>query len=207
MLSSCAYVTKFYVKPSTLLSGLISSSQQPVKSHRGPWKDSCVSLPAVGKACERADRHTLVPLLRWCAAFSRLLSSYLPGCRQLIVAPCLLPVLVSVSSVYINNFPPPLRHFFHSFLFLLAPSHLLKSITPRHSLLAYITYKMMSVNKWVPIAVSLICPPLAVFMCDGFGKSFFVNVFFCCCIWFPGVLHALHIVGKTRFKEGVDDEK
>lgn len=64
----------------------------------------------------------------------------------------------------------------------------------------------MAVNKWIPIAVSLICPPLAVFMCDGFGKSLGVNIFFCCCIWFPGVLHGLHIVGKTRFKEDADEK-
>lgn len=65
---------------------------------------------------------------------------------------------------------------------------------------------MMAVNKWIPIVVSCFVPPLAVYMCDGFGKSLAVNIFFCCCIWFPGVLHALHIVGKTRFKGDVDEK-
>lgn len=67
----------------------------------------------------------------------------------------------------------------------------------------------MTVNKWVPIAVCCIVPPLAVYMCEGFGMSFLVNCGFCCCIWFPGVLHALHIVGKNRFKgeEDFEDEK
>ena len=66
---------------------------------------------------------------------------------------------------------------------------------------------MIDSRKWLPIAVACFCPPAAVYMCDGAGKSLLVNIFFCCCIWFPGVLHAMHIIGKTRFREDSLEEK
>lgn len=69
----------------------------------------------------------------------------------------------------------------------------------------------MEVNKWLLIAIACFCPPLSVFLCDGAGKSLLVNIFFCCCIWFPGFLHAMHIIGKTKFQDNIefhgDEEK
>ena len=64
----------------------------------------------------------------------------------------------------------------------------------------------MAINKWALIGITCFCPPLAVYLCEGAKISVLVNVFFCCCIWFPGVLHALHIIGKTRFKDEYTDE-
>lgn len=56
-------------------------------------------------------------------------------------------------------------------------------------------------KKFFYVVVAFVMPPAAVIMCDGFKLSLLVNCFFCCCIWIPGMLHAMYIVGKTKFQE------
>ena len=51
-------------------------------------------------------------------------------------------------------------------------------------------------NKLVLIIVSLLLPPLAVFLKKGVGKDLAINVLLCIQIWLPGVVHALWVVTR-----------
>ena len=51
-------------------------------------------------------------------------------------------------------------------------------------------------NKLVLIIVSLLLPPLAVFLKKGVGKDLAINVLLCILIWLPGVVHALWVVTR-----------
>lgn len=48
-------------------------------------------------------------------------------------------------------------------------------------------------NKIVLIIVSLLLPPLAVFLKKGVGKDLLINVLLCFLIWVPGIIHALWV--------------
>lgn len=53
-------------------------------------------------------------------------------------------------------------------------------------------------SKFLLYILALIFPPIAVYSLEGANKTFWVNLFLCCCIWFPGILHALYIVNKSE---------
>lgn len=57
----------------------------------------------------------------------------------------------------------------------------------------------MDSEKIVAIILAIFLPPLAVFMKDGLGPSFWLNCLLCIFVWFPGILHALYVVLKDWF--------
>jgi uncharacterized membrane protein YqaE (UPF0057 family) len=46
-------------------------------------------------------------------------------------------------------------------------------------------------NKLVLIILSLLIPPLAVFLKKGAGKDLIINIVLCLFFWVPGIIHAL----------------
>lgn len=46
-------------------------------------------------------------------------------------------------------------------------------------------------NKIVLVILSILLPPLAVFIKHGAGKDLVINILLCLVFWVPGVLHAL----------------
>jgi uncharacterized membrane protein YqaE (UPF0057 family) len=46
-------------------------------------------------------------------------------------------------------------------------------------------------NKIVALIISIILPPLAVYLSKGAGKDLLINVLLCLLMWLPGVLHAI----------------
>ena len=51
-------------------------------------------------------------------------------------------------------------------------------------------------NKIILIILSIILPPLAVFLEKGAGKDFVINIILCLFFYVPGILHALWVVLK-----------
>lgn len=51
--------------------------------------------------------------------------------------------------------------------------------------------------------VALLLPPLAVLSC-GKPMQFVLNMMLCCCLWIPGVIHALCVVGEHKADERTD---
>jgi uncharacterized membrane protein YqaE (UPF0057 family) len=51
-------------------------------------------------------------------------------------------------------------------------------------------------NKLLLIILSLLLPPLAVFLKAGAGKDFVINLLLCLLFWIPGVVHALWVCMK-----------
>ena len=51
-------------------------------------------------------------------------------------------------------------------------------------------------NKFVLIIISLLLPPLTVFLKEGVGKHFFINIVLCLFFYVPGILHALYLTLK-----------
>ncbi len=43
------------------------------------------------------------------------------------------------------------------------------------------------------IILSVILPPLAVFLEKGLGKDFLINLILSLIFWIPGVIHALYV--------------
>lgn len=43
------------------------------------------------------------------------------------------------------------------------------------------------------IILSVILPPLAVFLNKGLGKDFLINLILSLIFWVPGVIHALYV--------------
>ncbi|MBN2373895.1 YqaE/Pmp3 family membrane protein [bacterium] len=54
----------------------------------------------------------------------------------------------------------------------------------------------MIMNKIFLIIISIILPPLGVFLKSGFGKDFIINVILCLLFYIPGILHALWVVTR-----------
>ncbi|BFM17266.1 YqaE/Pmp3 family membrane protein [Maricurvus nonylphenolicus] len=48
-------------------------------------------------------------------------------------------------------------------------------------------------NKLVLIILSLLLPPVAVFLKKGAGKDLVINIVLCLLMFFPGVVHALWV--------------
>jgi uncharacterized membrane protein YqaE (UPF0057 family) len=51
-------------------------------------------------------------------------------------------------------------------------------------------------NKLVLIILSLLLPPVAVFLKKGAGKDLVINIVLCLLMFFPGVVHALWVTLK-----------
>lgn len=51
-------------------------------------------------------------------------------------------------------------------------------------------------NKLVLIILSLLIPPVAVFLKNGAGKDLIINIILCFVFFVPAVIHALWIVSK-----------
>lgn len=51
-------------------------------------------------------------------------------------------------------------------------------------------------NKIILIILSILLPPLAVFLEKGAGKDFVINIILCLFFYVPGILHALWVVLK-----------
>lgn len=48
-------------------------------------------------------------------------------------------------------------------------------------------------NKLVLIILSILLPPLAVFLKSGAGKDLVINILLCFLFWIPAVVHALWV--------------
>ena len=46
-------------------------------------------------------------------------------------------------------------------------------------------------NKIVALIVSILLPPLAVFLKNGAGKDLVINIVLCFFFWVPGIIHAI----------------
>jgi len=53
-----------------------------------------------------------------------------------------------------------------------------------------------SSNKILMIVISLLLPPLAVFLMKGVGKDLLINIVLCIFMWFPGIVHSLWLLLK-----------
>ena len=49
----------------------------------------------------------------------------------------------------------------------------------------------------IRILLSVVLPPLGVFLQVGFGKDFWINVVLTLLGYFPGLIHAIWIIGKV----------
>ena len=48
-------------------------------------------------------------------------------------------------------------------------------------------------NKLVAIIVSILLPPVAVFLKKGAGKDLVINILLCFLFWVPAVIHAIYV--------------
>lgn len=48
-------------------------------------------------------------------------------------------------------------------------------------------------NKIVAIILSILLPPIAVFLKKGVGSDLIINIVLCLLMWVPGVIHALWV--------------
>ena len=46
------------------------------------------------------------------------------------------------------------------------------------------------------IILSIVLPPLAVFLQHGLGSKFFINLILTILMWLPGVIHAFYVNSK-----------
>lgn len=46
-------------------------------------------------------------------------------------------------------------------------------------------------NKLVALIISILIPPLAVYLKKGAGKDLVINILLCILMWVPGILHAI----------------
>jgi len=51
-------------------------------------------------------------------------------------------------------------------------------------------------NKIVLIIISILLPPLAVFLKKGFGKALIINIILCLVLYVPGIIHAIWVVTR-----------
>ncbi|NQT27412.1 YqaE/Pmp3 family membrane protein [candidate division KSB1 bacterium] len=49
-------------------------------------------------------------------------------------------------------------------------------------------------NKVLLFILSILLPPLAVYLVKGVKKDFWINIILCIFFWVPGIIHALYIV-------------
>ncbi|MEM8548248.1 MAG: YqaE/Pmp3 family membrane protein [Pseudomonadota bacterium] len=48
-------------------------------------------------------------------------------------------------------------------------------------------------NKIVALIVSILLPPLAVFLKNGAGKDLVINLLLCLLFWVPAIVHAIWV--------------
>jgi len=48
-------------------------------------------------------------------------------------------------------------------------------------------------NKLLLIIISILLPPLAVFLQKGAGTDLIINIVLCIFFWLPGILHSLWV--------------
>jgi len=51
-------------------------------------------------------------------------------------------------------------------------------------------------NKLLLIILSILLPPVAVFLKNGAGKDLIINIVLCFFMWVPGIIHALWLTTK-----------
>lgn len=49
-------------------------------------------------------------------------------------------------------------------------------------------------NKILLIILSILLPPLAVFLKKGIGKDLIINIILCLLFYIPGIIHSLWVV-------------
>ncbi|RAU83482.1 YqaE/Pmp3 family membrane protein [Pontibacter arcticus] len=54
-----------------------------------------------------------------------------------------------------------------------------------------------SATNVVEIILAILLPPLAVFLHDGIGTSFWINIILTLLFFLPGIIHALLVVTDT----------
>jgi uncharacterized membrane protein YqaE (UPF0057 family) len=50
----------------------------------------------------------------------------------------------------------------------------------------------------IKIIISIILPPLGVFMQVGIGKHFWLNILLTLCGYIPGIIHAIWVIAKNK---------
>lgn len=50
----------------------------------------------------------------------------------------------------------------------------------------------------VNVIISILLPPLAVFLKEGTSKNFIINIILTLCFWVPGIVHALWVVTREK---------
>lgn len=50
----------------------------------------------------------------------------------------------------------------------------------------------------IKIIISIILPPLGVFMQVGIGKHFWLNILLTLCGYLPGIVHAIWVIAKNK---------
>jgi uncharacterized membrane protein YqaE (UPF0057 family) len=50
----------------------------------------------------------------------------------------------------------------------------------------------------IKIIISIILPPLGVFMQVGIGKHFWLNILLTLCGYIPGIIHAIWVIAKDK---------
>lgn len=50
------------------------------------------------------------------------------------------------------------------------------------------------------ILIAILLPPLGVALDRGIGKDFLINIILTLLGYFPGIIHAVYIIAKPKFK-------
>ena len=50
----------------------------------------------------------------------------------------------------------------------------------------------------VRIIAAILLPPLGVFLQVGLGRAFWINVILTLLFYFPGLIHAIYVIGSTK---------
>jgi uncharacterized membrane protein YqaE (UPF0057 family) len=54
------------------------------------------------------------------------------------------------------------------------------------------------IMELIKIIISIILPPLGVFMQVGIGKHFWLNILLTLCGYIPGIVHAIWVIAKNK---------
>ncbi len=60
---------------------------------------------------------------------------------------------------------------------------------------------MISDNKLVMIIIALFLPPLAVFLQEGLGKQFVINIILILFFFLPSSIHALWLIATSEERD------
>jgi len=52
------------------------------------------------------------------------------------------------------------------------------------------------------LVLAILLPPLAVFLQEGTGKRFWIDVVLTFLAWIPGVLYAVYVLGSSPVRRG-----